>query len=142
MSAKIETSIWLAIRARVETIPLDMHIAWPGEVFEAPSVGASLVPYIRVGRVSAAPIRRFIDNAKPHERTGSVIVTLVHPILNSPISLYDQYAATIAEHFKDGTDMQFGDVCVTVTSYPYVQEGYEDNGYWTVPVIVPWRCYV
>lgn len=141
MAAKIETSIWLAIRSRIETISLSYSKAWPGEYFEVPYDADGLLPYLRVGRVSVAPIRRYIKDGEPHERTGSVIVTLVRPIINAPVSLYDQDAATIAEHFKDGTNMYSNGICVSVTSYPYVQEGYEDNGYWTVPVSIPWRCF-
>lgn len=140
----IEAYIWLSIRAHIETLPLDYPIAWPGEYFEVPSTGTSIDTYIRVGRVSVAPIRMFIEDGKPHERTGSVIVTLVRSIVPGPggsVSLYDRDASIIASHFKDGTNMYSNGICVSVTSYPYVQEGYEDNGYWTVPVSIPWRCF-
>ena len=142
MSAMIETAIWLAIRSRIEALPLGYDIAWPAEKFTPPFSGAKLLPYIRVGRVSADPVRRFIDNGQAYERTGSVIVTLVAPLLTgSSISFYDQVAGTIGDHFKDTTQMSYSGVCVSVPSYPSVQEGYEDNGYWTVPVVIPWRCF-
>lgn len=142
MASKIETSIWLAIRARIETLSLRYELAWPGEVFEVPHTGTELDAYLRIGRVSTAPVRMFIPDGKPHERTGSIIITLVYPIKPKiTASLYDQVAGTIAEHFKDGTNMHYGGVCVSVTSYPYVQEGYLEDGYWTVPVSIPWRCF-
>jgi hypothetical protein len=68
------------------------------------------------------------------------MVTLVHP-LGQDVAVYDQIAASIAEHFSDGTQARHGAVCVAVVSYPHVQEGYEDAGYWTVPVRIPWRCF-
>lgn len=98
------------------------------------------MPYFRIGRVSVDPIRMHLDFGKPHERTGSLIVTLVYP-LGSDVSVYDNIAGQVAEHFQDGTQMRYKDICVLVTDYPYVNEGYEDNGYWTVPVSIPWRCF-
>lgn len=142
MSARIETAIWLALKARIETIPLGLSFAWPGETFVAPSSGVSLLPYLRVGRVTASPVRQVIAPGKPHERTGAIIVTLVAPLSTKQnVSVYDQMAGEIALHFRDGTEMTFSGICVSVTSYPHVQEGYEDSGYWTVPVSIPWRCF-
>lgn len=140
MTAKIETSIWLALKSRVDSLPLAYSKAWPGETFEVPSAAGLPLPYLRIGRVSVAPVRKLIAAGKPHERNGSLMVTLVHP-LGQSVSVYDQIGATIAEHFRDGTQMAYGGVCVSVRSYPHVQEGYEDNGYWTIPVRVPWRCF-
>lgn len=136
MTAKTETAIWLALKSRINTIPGALPIAWPGQTFTPPGVS----PYLRIGRVTAAPAPQLIDYGKPHWRTGSIIVTLVHP-LGQDISVYDQIAAGIAEHFPDGTQMHYGRICVTVPDYPHVQEGFEDDGYWTVPVTIPWRCF-
>jgi len=140
MSALTETAIWLALKARVESLPIAFPKAWPGETFEVPSAGGLPQPYLRVGRIIVAPVRQMIATGKVHERTGSLMITLVHP-LGQNVSVYDQIAATIADHFRDGTEMRYGGVCVSVTSFPHVQEGYEDNGYWTAPVRVPWRCF-
>lgn len=140
MSAGIETSIWLALKSRIDTLPLAYPKAWPGQTFQVPSSGAQLLPFLRVGRVSVAPVRRLIADGKPHERNGSLMVSLVYP-LGQDVAVYDQIASGIAEHFIDGTQMRYGAVCVAVSSYPHVQEGYEDTGYWTVPVRIPWRCF-
>lgn len=136
MSAKKETAIWLAIKSRIDTLSMTIDKAWPGEAYNPTNK-----PYLRIGRVSAAPQRELIANGKPHIRTGSIIITLVYP-LGQNISVYDQLAATVAEHFEEGTEMSYRGVCVTVTDYPNVQEGYEDNGWWTVPVVIPWRCFI
>ncbi len=140
MSALTETSIWLALKGRVQSLPLSYSKAWPGQTFEVPHTDTTLLPYLRIGRVSVSPTRILIAPGKPHDRNGSLMITLVHP-LGQDVSVYDQIGATIANHFKDGTEMRYGNVCVSVTDYPHVQEGYEDNGYWTVPVRVPWRCF-
>lgn len=140
MSAGIETSIWLALKARIDTLPLAYPKAWPGQTFQVPSTGGQLLPFLRIGRVTVAPARQLLADGKAHERNGSLMVTLVHP-LGQAVAVYDQIAAGIAEHFIDGTQMRYGAVCVAVSSYPHVQEGYEDTGYWTVPVRIPWRCF-
>lgn len=140
MSAKVETSIWLALKGRVDTLPLSYAKAWPGQTFEVPSAGGMPAPYLRIGRVTVAPVRHLIADGRPHERTGSLMITLVYP-LGQDVSVYDQIAGTIAEHFKDGTEMSYGRVCVKVRAYPHMGDGYEENGFWTVPVRIPWRCF-
>lgn len=140
MRAKVETAIWLAMKSRVESLPLEYAKAWPSQVFAVPHDRTLPQPYLRIGRISVAPVRRLIASGKPHERTGSLMITLVYPV-GQEVHVYDQLAGTIANHFKDGTQMNHEGVCVTVASYPHVQEGYEDNGYWTVPVRIPWRCF-
>lgn len=137
MTPTVETSIWLALKARVETLPLQIAKAWPAEKFSIPALPAG---FVRVGRVSVAPVRELIADGKPHNRTGMLMVTLVQP-LKYDVSVYDEQAGKIAEHFSDGTLMYYNGICVNVTSYPHVQEGYEDNGYWTVPVSIPWRSF-
>ncbi|WP_194273468.1 DUF4128 domain-containing protein [Alcaligenes faecalis] len=140
MSAKTETAIWLAIKGRVESLPLSYTKAWPGQTFEVPHAGGLPQPYLRVGRVTVAPVRQMIAPGKPHRRTGALIITLVYP-LGQDVSAYDQIAGTVADHFRDGTQMTYGGVCVSVTDYPHAQEGYEENGFWTVPVRIPWQCF-
>lgn len=141
MTAKKETAIWLALKSRIDTLLPAYKKAFPGQKFEAPYSNGKLEPYLSIVKVTAAPARRFIADGKPHERTGFLMITLVYP-LGLDVSAYDQVAASIADHFPDGRKMVYGDVCVTVTSYPHVQDGYEDNGYWFIPVRVPWRCFV
>ena len=140
MSAGIETSIWLALKSRVATLLTTYPKAWPGEVFAVPSSGGKPTPYLRIGRVSVAPVRLFLGDDEAHKRTGRLMVTLVYP-LGQDVAVYDQIAAGIARHFAEGTEMTFSNLKVEVADAPHVQEGYEDGGYWNVPVSIPWRCY-
>lgn len=138
--AGIETSIWLALKSRVVSLPLVYERAWPGQTFTPPSAGGKLQPFLSIGRVSSAPVGMFIDAGKPHERRGSLIITLVYP-LGQDIAVYDELGAKIAAYFKDGVEMRYADICASVRGYPHVQEGYEETGYWHVPVVIPWKCY-
>jgi len=138
----VEVKIWEVLRGRIETMMPEVPKAWPAETFDVPHANGQLQPYIRVGSVTVDPAPIFIDYGKRHTRTGTLIVTLVHPILpGAQASYYNQLAGKVAEHFADGTRMGYYDVCITVTSQPHVQPGYEDNGYWTTPVTIPWRAY-
>lgn len=140
----INTSIWLALKSRIDTIPTQINIIMPGNFpEEAPHDNGQMLPFLHVARVFSDPSPAFIEDGKPHTRTGALIVTLRHPITRAyTISRYDQIAGEVANHFVDGTMMRHGNVCVRVTSYPSINEGYEDNGYWVVPVSIPWRTFV
>lgn len=140
MAANIETSIWLAIKSRIDTLLPAYQKAYPGQVFTPPKSGTTLLPYLRIGRVTATPSRLFVGDGKPYQRTGFIIVTLVHP-LGQDVSVYDQIAGKISDHFNDETKMRYGNICVSVPSYPQVVEGHEDNGYWTCPVRIPWKTF-
>lgn len=140
MAATTETKIWLALKSRIETIPLAYPKAWAGQVFTPPSSGATLLPYLRIGRVSANPSRMFIGDGKPYDRNGFIIITLVYPLVENQ-ALYDQIAGQIAEHFRDDVKMPYAGLCVSIPSYPHIVEGYEDSGFWSVPVRVPWRVF-
>lgn len=142
MDASTETKIWMALKSRVESLPLSFTKAWPAEKFIPPSGGSPVMPlpYLRIGRVSADPARVFIPNGGQYDRSGALVITLVHP-LGQAGEVYDQMAGVIADHFNDTVKLSYGGLCVSVPEYPSVNEGFEDNGYWSVPVRVPWRVF-
>lgn len=142
MSITTESAIWQALRSRVESLPMPYSKAWPGETFEVPHANGLPQPFLRIGRVSVAPVRQLIAPGKPHQRTGSLIVTLCVPVNYwKRVDPSDQTAGAIADHFRDGTQMAFGGVCVSVTDYPHVGEGYLEGAYWETTVRIPWRCF-
>ena len=131
----IETQIWLALKSGIDSLPLSYQIAWPAKAFTAVTSG-----YIRVGHVSAAPNPELIATGKKHTRRGFLMLTLVMPI-HGDTSVFIDQAGQIANHFKDGATVRYGSLCVTITSAPHVMDGYEDGGYWNVPVRIPWRTF-
>lgn len=138
---KTETKIWLAIKSRIDTLLPGYAKAWPYQTFTPPSQSGKLLPYLRIGRVSATPARQFVADGKPYLRTGFIVITLVHP-LGQKQSYYDELAGTISEHFSDSTDMRYQDICVSVNSDPHITEGFEENGYIQIPVRIPWQTFV
>lgn len=140
----VELNIWLAIKARIETVSVSpgraLPFAWPGVRFNPPSSQSGPEPFIRVGTVRASPARVMIKGGGRHDRRGFIIITLVWP-LGQDSAVYENLAGRISAHFEDGLIMNSGGVCVSVPSYPSVQEGYEDAGYWNVPVRIPWQCF-
>src|SRR5690554_6323958 len=98
MSSEIETSIWLAIKSRVETIPITIDFAWPAQKY-SPAV---TTPFIRVAHLPAEPDRIMVAYGKPHWRKGILMLTLVSR-LGPDVSVFNQMAGQIARHFRDGT---------------------------------------
>lgn len=135
MMPAIETQIWLALKSGIDSLGLSLPIAWPAEKFTAVTSG-----YIRVGVVTAAPTATLIADGKKHVRRGSLMITLVLP-MGPDSSVFVEMAASIAKQFKEGANVRYNDVCVTITSAPHVVDGYEDGGYWNVPVRIPWRVF-
>lgn len=131
----IETQIWLALKSVIDSLGLSLPIAWPAQKFTAVTSG-----YIRVAHVSAAPNPELIANGKKHTRRGYLMITLVMP-MQYDTSVFTEQAGQIANHFKEGANVRYNDVCVTITSAPHVVDGYEDGGYWNVPVRIPWRTF-
>lgn len=136
MTPKIEPSIWLALRERIETLPFSpcLPIAWPAATY-SPEDGRD---FLAVGRVTVAPQRVLVGRG-PHERTGTLIISHVGQI-GQDVAVYDQMAGIIADHFPAGLSLKFGAVCVKITASAHVEAGYRDGGWWRTPVIIPWRC--
>lgn len=139
MQPTVETKIWMALKSRINSYSTSMPKLMPGEKYARPS-GDLPLPYIRVGRVVTDPVGLMISHGQRHDRTGFLMLTVVEP-LGHPVEVYDNNAGLIAQHFVDGTSMRYQDVCVTVTDYPYVMDGFEESGYWETPVRIPWRCF-
>lgn len=128
----------MALKSRIATCLPTYSKAWPAEPFEVNAAQA----YLRIGDVSATPANLFVATNKPHLRTGILVITLVHPLTAKAGEVYKELAGQIAEHFPDGLSMRYLNACVSVDGAPHVQDGYLDDGYWTVPVSIPWRCFL
>lgn len=132
----VETSIWLALRARIATLSLTpaVDIAWPASTY-APDKK----PYIAVGRASIEP-RRVLVGKGSHDRTGTLTLSYVRRI-GQDAAVYIEQAGVIAAHFEEHTRMRHGDVCVRISAKPHVVDGYRDEGWWRTPVNIRWQTF-
>ena len=135
MTPSVETKIWLALKNHLMQYDPSITKLMPAQI-EAPPRDK----YIRVGSVTVAPQSILIDDGKPHRRTGFLVLSVVMP-LHQATEVYDNEAGQLARHFIDGTQVYYGGVCVTVTSYPHIGDGYQESGFWETPVRVQWQCF-
>lgn len=110
-----EASIWLALRARVESLVLSpvYPVAWPNEGFDP----TGLLPYIRVMHL---PNVTSIASTGPkgyNRHLGILQLTLV-TLKNQNLAVPTDLAGTIKEWFKFGTAMTLDGVVVRVEKPP------------------------
>lgn len=142
------TKIWLALKSVISGIKLgtvDIDKAWPAQPYEPRTVNGTPQPYLSVGRVSAVPVRMQIGSSKEHLYEGYLMLVLVHPLLRDttgksvPEEAYIERAALVAAYFPEDSRISYGGVCLRVLTTPAVQDGYQDNGYWRIPIRIDWR---
>lgn len=129
----IETSIWLALKARVQTLVLSpaLPVSWPNESFTKPLTG-----YLRVTHVPNLNRRLFLAGSDPHQRLGLLQVD-VFAKKNQPVAVAVEIAGQIAAHFPADLRMPYGDLLVRVTAAPTVAQPMDDDTHLLVPVTVP-----
>lgn len=139
----VENRICKALRTHAESLllPGEPPFLWPGESNLLPDASGALRDYVRVGDVTNAPSRLLLKGGKPNQRGGALMLTYVCPVTRYTTEQCKEMAGKIAAHFVDGTRVKYQGVCVEITDYPHVQDGYEDAGFWTIPVRIPWRCF-
>lgn len=134
------TLLWLALRSRIETIPLSpaLPFAWPADDFE-PGTAA----YLSVAFVPNDPSRVTIGATGPHPLTGSLAIGLVVPVaLKWDAARIQNTAGQIARHFPVDLIMRCGTVRAAVTKPPTIQQTYRDGAYFRTPVIVRWQSAI
>lgn len=144
----IETSIWQALKARVQALGLGLPINWPQTVEAKPQTSGKPLPYVECRHLPNATVRRFIGSDDPHERPGILQLTLCWPV--SDIGTQDgethpdeliQRAGEIAAHFPTDHRMTFEGVTVRVERAPDVAQPFRDDAYWRCPVSVRYSCF-
>ena len=129
----IETKIHIALKSQSKQLPY--KVVYAGELYKP-----SGDPYARFGEVHADPSGVFISDGKLYSRTGFVVITFV-ATLPKTSEYFAQQAGLIAALYHDGVKMSYGGVCVSVSSAATLLNSYETDGYWNVPVRIPWRCF-
>lgn len=132
----IETTDWLAIKGRVDTLVTDlpMTVYEPGAIIERP-----MVPHILLSDVTNDPNRVGINTDLPHIRSGMLMVAVQWPIATDVThTQLKQIAGQIADHFRADTCMTFGPSRLRVTSDASALPAYVDGAYRVAVVRVPW----
>jgi hypothetical protein len=133
----VETSIWLALKARVTSLALSpvLPIAWPNQSFIKPASG-----YLRVTHTPNTNRRILIASNGPHQRLGLLQIDAFAP-KNQDAVIATQTAGLVAAHFPADLKMIYGDVTVRVTKAPDVAQSFETDTHWKVPVTVSYECF-
>lgn len=129
----IETSIWLALKARVQALVLSpvLPVAWPNEAFSKPNTGG----YLRVTHVPNMNRRLFIGSGDPHQRLGLLQVD-VFAKKNQNVAVALEIAGQVAAHFPADLKMTAHGVTARVTRAPDVAQPIDDDTHVQVPVTV------
>ncbi|MET0375643.1 MAG: phage tail terminator-like protein [Rhizorhabdus sp.] len=130
----VQTSDWLGLSARVNTLPLSYPRYEPDAIFTPPSDASGPLPFILLSDVVNDPARLGID-PRLSERSGTLMLSLQWPI-SRPVShtALRELQGVIASHFP--ADMCMG--ALRVTSNPSCLPAYVDGAYRVAVVRVFW----
>lgn len=149
----IETSIWMALKARVQTLPGGYTIAWPRAPFTPPqSTGPAPVhlPYIECRNIPNRTRRAFIGSTDPHDRKGILQLTLCWPVADikpaknakTESDVLVAIAGDIAAHFPTDLRLTFSGVEVRIMNAPSIlNDGMLEGIYIKIPISVNWQAY-
>lgn len=137
MSAAAETKIWLALRARVETIPLAFEVVWPKQTFE-PSPDQT---WLEVRHLINNGARPFLDGDDPQFRQGILQIDLMTPLLPQSGEVDLQYAGQIAAHLGAVRTLFYDDVKVRIQRAPDVGPAARVNGSWATTIRTRWESF-
>lgn len=128
----IETSIWLALRARVAALTLSpVHpVAYPNESFTKPVGG-----YLRVTWSPNINRRLFLRGSDPHQRL-SLLQIDVFEKLNQNVAVAMEIAGLVAAHFPADLKMTAQGVAARVVKAPDVAQPIPDDTHLQIPVTV------
>ena len=145
----IETSIWLALRARVESLALSpVHtVSYPNEAFTPPQTTVAPIlplPYLRVTHFLNTPNRPFLKGSDPHQRRGILQVAVMSPLNQQNSAIAIEVAGQVAAHFPADLPMRYGGLTVKVEKAPDVMRGLrdEESSRWMTPVSIRWECFI
>jgi len=134
----IETSIWLALRARIEALTLSpaLPIAWPNESFTPPSSG-----YLRVTWIPNINRRLFLGSADAHQRL-SLLQVDVFAKKNQNVAVALEIAGKVAQHFPADLRMTAQGITCRVIKAPDVAQPLPDDAFLMVPVTIAIEAFI
>lgn len=138
-----KVKIWLALKARVETLPLTFAQEMPADQeFVRPSDDDGPLPYIEVRHLPNRNTRFLIGSDDPDDRRGILQLVLCYPVSRKhAYEVMSQYAGLIAAWFPKDLPLSFQGVSVRVTDTPDEAQEYREDGYDRFPVTVRYQSF-
>jgi hypothetical protein len=129
----LETSIWLALKGRVQSLALNpaLPVAWPNESFTKPTSG-----YLRVTWIPNLNRRRSVNSSGTHQRLSLLQIDVFAP-KNQNVAIAIDIAGKIAAHFPPDQRIRAQGVTARVTRAPQVAQPIPDDTHILVPVTIP-----
>lgn len=130
-----------ALKARLTSISLPK--AWPNQDFTVPAVpadaaGRAAWGYLSVSILRAGTSDDTLDCEAPIQ-TGRFILTVV-ALSGTSDGTADDHADAVAALFPMGLRLPAGEQTITIMQPPHIREGMPDDGYWRVPVSIPYQA--
>lgn len=121
----VETSIFQAIKARVDTLPMKAAypIKWVTENYEP----TPTQPYIRATWMPNRNQRLLIGSNDAHRRPGILQLDVFGKVMVNGEDVAREIAGQVAAHFPDDLEMHFQGIKVRVTKAPDVGPSFVDK---------------
>jgi hypothetical protein len=134
----IETKIFQAIKARVETLPMKATypIVWTDSSAYTPNPNQ---PYLRCTWTPNTTQRQFIGSKDPHRRPGILQIDVMGTKTQGS-GVAREVAGQVAAHFATDLRMQFEDVDVRVIKAPSVLALFIDT-HVQAPIVIELEAY-
>lgn len=129
-----EALIENAIKARIGNASLGIAIAWPNKSFPAKR------PYYEVSFLDSSRSGGALKGGATIEKIEGTLAVIVVVDNDGHTTVANEYADEIVAIFPEGERIQItnGEVCFRL---PNIKKGFEANGQWRTPVIIPYYAY-
>lgn len=137
----IETSDWMALKARVDTLATDpsMKCYEPGEIVTPDKDNFGPKPFILLSDVTNAPDRGGRIDPALHVRSGVLMLTVQWPLSRAIThAQFKEIGGQIAAHFPADACMSFGRSRLRVAQDSAALPAYVDGAYRVLVVRVFW----
>jgi len=132
---QLDAKIWLALKARLDTLPGGYPIIDPGETYPTNAGQA----FILVQDVRFDPVPRYTNLGAPDEHRGQFALAVMTPLKWTHAQSLG-VAGAIRAHMPRGAKYSNSDVTVTILETPFAGVAYRDGPFNRLPVTVRWRA--
>lgn len=134
LKTQLDAKIWLALRARLDTLSGGYAIVDPGETYPTEADTA----FILVQDVRFDPVPRYTNAGAPDEHRGQFALAVMTPLEWTHAQGLG-VAGGIRAHIPRGAKYSNSDVTVEILETPFAGTAYRDGPFNRLPVTVRWR---